>query len=222
MSDALTSETPEDEAAVETPAEDEAVDAGSVDSADVIPKKRFDGLMSTYQAEKRAAQAEIEGLRAEIDSLQAGAESETTDVADQELLQEVRALQAELANERIGRARADAIAKFPAAAPLADLIVGESPEAIEQMAETIAARLTAAGIGTGDVSDITDADETDATDTTDTTGSVEPPVIGGGGGAVDENATFDERKADAIANKDWSGFLAAAYDEVEANSGADL
>lgn len=212
MSDALTPEAPEEATAADAPVADEAANVGSVDSTEVIPKERFNGLMARYNADKAAWEAERDAMRAEQERLstQAGTEPEVSD----ELLDEVRALRQELANEKLGNARAHAISKYPDAAPLADLIIGNTPEEIEAMAAEIATRL--AGLkapGTPEASGV--ENEPPAPEA--------PPVAPqvGGAAAFDAGDTLDDQRRSALESKDFSAFLRATADHAD-SQGADL
>lgn len=120
-----------------------APEPGSAASEEsVVPKARFDGLMSAYQRDKARLEAEIEALKARLDSTP---EPEVRDVAQRDDLDTIRAeigeLRELLLGERLEKARYEAVAKYPEVAPLADLLVGSSPEEIEAMAAEVATRL---------------------------------------------------------------------------------
>lgn len=221
MSDALTPETPETDAAVETPAADEAVNDGSVDSTEVIPKERFNGLMSTYQSEKRAWEVERDAMRTELERLedQAGG-NENVDEAV--LAQTVEAIVSQrLADERAADAsRKAALDKYPDAAVFADLIVGDSPEAFENMARVLSERVQSFKPAVaGDET----TEETTETNTTvvDADGRVRAPQTSGSN-TVDDHGTVDEAMAEAIVNKDFPALMRAAEERSRLQQGADL
>ncbi len=213
MSDILASDAPASDSAVETPEPGAAAEVESVDSAEVIPKERFDGLMSKYQSEKRTLTETLALAEAEIERLQAQAEKEP-EVADDGLVDEVRSLKADLLEERLSRARVEAVAKYPGAAPLADLIVGSTPAEIEAMAATLHERLAGISAPAEDASG--DASNEDVADAA--SGAPEAPVapVVGGAVAFDDSASVDDNIQAALAAKDFTAFLRAA--EARADS----
>lgn len=218
MSDALTPDAPVDEAAATAPAPDTAAEVGSVDSPEVVPATRFNGLMSKYNADKSAWDAERVALRAELERLQS-VEEEPTFVSD-ELATEVQALRAELAAERRGNALARAIEKYPEAAPFADLIRGETVADIEAMASELASRMH--GLAPTSPGTAPAADE-NAT-TAPVAEAPEVPTIGGAV-TVDDTVATDDVIADAVSKKDFSalwGGLNRRAQERAAAQGAEL
>lgn len=217
MSEALTPEAPEVEAAVEAPAPAEAAIVGSVESPSVIPTERFNGLMSKYNADKSAWELERESMRTQLESLETQAVTENNDMSD-EVLAEVRQLRQELQQEKLKGVRAAAVAKYPGSAPLADLIIGDTPEAIEAMASELHERLTALTTATGAAPAAT---ETSTTAPAATAAPVSAPLAGGAVN-VDDGATADENVHTALESGDFSAFLRAAAQRAEQSAGADL
>lgn len=209
MSDILASDAPGDEGTAPegTPPTPPAADVDSVDSTEVIPKERFNGLQSKYQSEKSEWEREREAMTTELERL-SQAEPEN-DVSD-EVLEELRQLRAERAADKLGAARRDAIDKYPGAAPLADLIVGETPEEIEQMAKELQHRLSGLTPATEgqDDADSTDASNEDSGDDGTPPAPPKAPVVGGGTD-FDENATIEDNISAAVASKDFTAFLRA-------------
>jgi hypothetical protein len=122
------------------------VDASSTEGTQVVSEDRFKGLQREFhrqQAEWKNRQAEYE---ATIESLQAKETSpemtptESTAVND-DVLAELQALRAELANQRVETERGKILAEFPEAAPFADLIIGDTPDALRSVAAEIASRV---------------------------------------------------------------------------------
>lgn len=221
MSTSLTSDAPADDSAAQAPEPEAAAPVGSVDSPEVVPAERFNGLMARYNADKASAAAEAEALRAEIERLQR-AEVELPAVADENVLDEVQALRSELAAERRTRLINEAVQKFPGAAPLADLIVGTNKADIEAMASELQTRLS--GLSPATPADAgEEGSETPVAPAGEAPATPEAPVVGGNI-ALDESATADEDIANAVAAKDFSAFLRAAERRsVERESqGADL
>ena len=216
--DMLTPEVPEDDPAANAPGSDPAVDGGSVDSPSVIPAERFNGLMARMNADREAFDAERKALENEIERLQAKPKETPVVSEDSGVLEELQAVRQELQRERMDRARAQAIAKHPGAAPLADLIVGDSPESIEQMAALLEQRLAALSPG----APVTDADaDPDLGDDGDKPDAPDVPLLGGGQ-SIDSDKLPNEAIVEAVANKDFAGFLAAAQERAEASAGAAL
>jgi len=211
MSDALTPEAPEAVEAAAAPPAAEAVEVGSVDSTEVIPKERFNGLMSTYNREKAAWEAEREAMLAENERLsEAGTESDVSD----EVLTELQALRQELLNEKLSNARKAAIEKYPGAKPLADLIIGNSPDEIEAMAAEISSRLEGLTAPAG-------APEADASGEVEPAPAAAAPVAPqvGGAAAFDADATVDDEMHAALDSKDFGAFLRAAAQRAENSQG---
>jgi len=131
------------------------------------------------------------------------------------VIDEVRALRDELAIERRTNALRDALAKHPGAAPLADLIVGNTPADIMAMAGVLEERLSGLAPVAGEAD--ADADATDVSgDAAD--GADEAPLLGGAA-EFNDAVPVDEAIADAIANQDFGAFFRAA--EARAVMGTD-
>ena len=117
-----------------------------------------------------------------------------------------------LYSERLENIRSATLDKYPEAKPFADMIVGNTPEEIEDVARTIADRLK--GI-TGEIS----PEEEAATEEVVAPGVAEEvpptpvaPVIGGGTlSPADESLTT--RKVEALSSGNMSAFLEAAWEE---------
>ncbi len=207
MSDALSPDAPATDAAtpevsVQAPVDGTAVTDGSAGSADVVPKDRFNGLMSAHQrtlAELEAERQARAALEAQLNS------KETHTVADDELRDEVRTLQDELRAERLERAKEKALAKYPEAAPLADLIIGSTAVEVETVAKAIAERLKALNPAPTPTPDPTPEPVADATPAP----VADAPVIGGGGSATPAEPTVDDAVRQALSKGDWSEYWSA-------------
>jgi len=217
MSTTLPDGTPEADAAADAPADDSAATTDSVSSADVIPKERFNGLQAKYQTDKSAWDAERAALLSQLETRHQAEETPEVSEANEELAAQVAALTKELARQSSANARRDAIAKFPGAAPLADLIVGDTPEEIEAVASMLQDRLAGLVPATGsdDSDDADDDSETDATGASGdaASGSSTPPTHGGGA-TFDGDAAVGDKIAAAVEARDFSGFLAAATERA--------
>lgn len=215
MSDALTPEAPEPQAEVPsvedpTPVDGTAVASGSAGTTEtkMVEVERFNGLMSSHQR----ALADLENERQLRVALEARlTQQETPQVADS--AEEVAALRAELQEERLDRAKTAALAKYPAAAPLADLIVGTTAREIEDVTAAIATRLQSL------VPTATETAPAEEVATETATTEVAPatevaPVTAGGGAApvVDEDATA--KRQEALAKGDWNAFWEAGAGQV--------
>ncbi|MGZ4518848.1 MAG: hypothetical protein ACXVGB_00320 [Mycobacteriaceae bacterium] len=223
MSDeVLSPETPDAPAAAQAPAPATAAADGSVDSPSVTPTEkapvktvdadRFNGLMSTYQTEKTAWEAERESMRAELERLEKQAEPEPSSMSD-DALTELRALRAELAAEKLATARAQAVAEFPGSAPLADLIVGETPDAIRSMAQELHERLT--GLTTPAADAPAPAATDSPTDAPAPAAAAAPPAAPTHGGAVPVSDVPDlgAVRAEAVAARDFGAWWNAVLQE---------
>lgn len=222
--DTLPSVAPEESVAVVddmAPAESPEVPVGSLDSSDVIPKERFNGLMAKYQSEKAEWEAQQEALLNELDTMRSfkAAESEVEEVSDERVLDELQALRAELAAQKLETARAEAIAQYPEAAPLADLIVGNSPKEIHSMAAEIANRLSGIKGAEAPASEApaTDAAAEVSSEPVAETPPAEVPTIGGAS-AFQSDVPIDEAIGAALEAKDFSAFIAAAARRAELNA----
>lgn len=211
MSDALTPEAPELEAVTPAVAESAPVDGTAVASgsagtatAKTVEAERFNGLMSSHQKVLTELAQERE-LRATLEARLT--QQETPQVADS--AEDIAALRAELREERLDRAKAEALAKYPAAAPLADLIIGNTAKEIEDVTAAIATRLQAI-IPAATETVVEETEEAPAAEAV----AVAPVVAGGGSTppAVDENATA--KRQEALAKGDWNGFWEAGAGQV--------
>lgn len=235
MSDALTDTAPSegtaatpvgDEAPVTEPAVVEA--SGQGDDTKFVEAARFNGLMSKFNktqeqllAEQRAREelaAEVSALRAELSNRTEPAQ-ETEPVSEASatpsaLEQQVEFLAQELLRERAEKAREQAVqtalAKYPEAAPFADMLVGESPEQFEQVASDIAERVKTLGVSA-------------PSNTPPAEPVTEAPVTGGGPGLVpDGGANFEDKIAAAIENRDFRTYLRLKQEAALAGAGEQL
>ena len=215
MSDPLTPETPDEVDSAEAQSTGEAVESASTE----ITKERFNGLQAKLQttlrelADEREARAALEQRAPSI---------KDTDMSDNDaaaLAAELREVRAELAATRLADAKRDALREFPAAAPLADLIIGNSREEIRTVAEMISDRLGSvapAAPASGD--DFSDAEDSAldaaiiaaAEDAASSSPIVVPPTAPVAGGAYDAASPVVEQRKQAIATGDWDGFFDAA------------
>ena len=221
MSQTLTEDAPSTDVAADlteepAPAPGGEVTVGSAGGDDYVEKSRFNGLMSTFNKTKDEYEGKLAAAQAEIESLRAAPERQETlvpDTGDIGTLQEkVDQLTQMLYSERLENIRSATLDKYPEARPFADMIVGSTPDEIEDVARTIADRLK--GI-TGEVSP-----EEDGEVVTDAGGAPEvvippapaAPVIGGGTTSPDDGAVAT-RKVEALASGNMAAFLEAAWEE---------
>ena len=218
MSDALTPEAPEPQTEVPSvedpaPVDGTAVASGSAGTADtkMVEAERFNGLMSTFQRTKSELETERQ-LRVALEARLI--QQEIPQVADS--AEEVAALRAELQEERLERAKVAALAKYPAATPLADLIMGTTAREIEDVTAAIATRLQAL-IPTATeavaAAEVETTEQVTAPEGEAASAAVAPVVAGGGAApAADENATA--KRQEALANGDWNAFWEAGAGQI--------
>lgn len=222
MSDALTPDAPNEGAAVqEAPAPEVEVESGSAGEAppNVVPADRFNGLMSKYQSEKSEWDQRFSAMEAELNSLRAK-DQETQEVPNEdvaELKAQVAGLTELLLNERSEAAREKVLDKYPDAKPFADLIVGGTPEEMEQVASALHDRMQLLK-GKLPATETTDTETTETAPAGEVEGApvVEAPEHSGAVTATGQE-TLVEAKNQAIANRDFEGFLAAASALQEAS-----
>lgn len=213
MSEALSTEAPDTSTATSSveelaPVVGTAVTDGSAGAAETryVEADRFNGLMSAHQRALGELEAERRA-RAELEARYNN--QETPVVADAEALDEVRQLREELRTERLEVAKAKALEKYPAAAPLADLILGGTAAEIESVAAAIAERLSALVPAPTTDTTVTDAStETTAPVVEVTAPVVTAPVVAGGVTAPTTPSANEAVEA-ALASKDWNAYWAA-------------
>ena len=221
MSQTLTEDAPSTDVAADlteepAPAPGGEVTVGSAGGDDYVEKARFNGLMATLNKTKDDYEARLAAATAEIESLRAAPERQETlvpDTGDIGTLQEqVSQLTNMLFAERLEGVRAATLDKYPEAKPFADMIVGNTPEEIEDVARTIADRLK--GI-TGEISPEEEA-ATEEVVAPGPAGEAPPtpvaPVIGGGTSSPDDG-TLASRKTEALVQGNMGAFLEAAWEE---------
>jgi hypothetical protein len=177
--------------------------------------------MAKYQSEKAAWEATNEALLNELDTIRHSVvDSEVEDtVADERVLDELQALRAELAAQKLETARAEAIAQYPEAAPLADLIVGNSPKEIHAMAAEIANRLSGisgANEAPAPAEEAEVAAEVSSAPVAEAPVSEVPTICGAS--AFQSDVPIDEAIGAALEAKDFSAFIAAASRRAELNA----
>lgn len=114
-------------------------DGTAVDTESAELRKRFNGLMAKHQSALDALVQEREQRLAAEARLQEG--QNTVSETDNATLSEVQALRAELAESRLAAAKSEALRKYPDAAPMADLIAGNTVQEIEQVTRAFAERI---------------------------------------------------------------------------------
>lgn len=189
------------------------------DNEKVVPAARFNGLMGKFNQTKNALD-EANRRIAELEAASVPAREETSNVSDTSALeQQVAALQQMLMQEQVDKARKAAIEEYPEAAPFADLIIADTPEAVKDMARVLAERVKQAGGSTPPAEESAPAATEQPTEPIQGLGAEQPPaappaapVVPGGttaGGTA--GPTPDEAVQDALSRKDFSGFLQAAW-----------
>lgn len=216
MSTSLSSDAPVEDleaGSVESdaPSSESEVDGTSVGKSkpDMVEASRFNGLMSALNKEK----AEKAALEAELANLQRGTNTVTDDNV---ALEEIRNLRAELAAERLENAKAKVLEEFPQAKLFADLIMGDSPQELREVAKVLAERVAlitptqTAGAETEKVVEGTPV--SDSTSTSTEEHREVAPTGASGGGSVDDEVGAGERVSEAIAKGDWSAYLSAKFE----------
>lgn len=212
MSEALTPEAPELDSEVpavadQAPEDSTAVESGSAGAtADTVEASRFNGLMSAHQK----ALAELATERTQRAALEARLtqQEETPQVTDSNdaLAAQVESLRNELQTERLAGVKARVLEQYPEAKPLADLIVGSTPEEIESVAAAIAERLQAIVAPPAEV--VTTDEGVTPPEPVITAPVVHAPVVVGGT-APPAIPGQEERVAAALQEKSWDKFWAA-------------
>lgn len=210
MSEVLSNETPEAPpadlaTATVPPGGVEAVVEGSAETAPAtVDAKRFNGLMSAHQTALDALKVERDARIA----LEARLQEENKPVPETDQ-NEVALLRRELAEQRAESARAAALAKYPEAAPFADLIQGNTAAEVEGVAAAIAQRIKA-------LNPTAPVDETEVVvPVVEVPAPVVVPVITGGAIAPGEPSRHEELQ-EALKKGDWNGFWAAKTTPSEA------
>lgn len=223
MSESLPGAAPLDDSAVPS-AEASAPDSTQevvTDSArgnDYVEASRFNGLMGRFNR----TQSELEQARQRIAELEANPPATegpavTADVSALEA--QVNQLTSMLMQERLESAKAKAIQEFPGAAAFADLIIADSPEAIQDMAKVLHERVTQ---GQAPQAPAADSGEQPAAEQAPPAAPEAPsapvaPVVGGGTSIEGSTPDPEENVVAAIRNKSFAGFLKAKW---EAQQGA--
>jgi hypothetical protein len=200
LSEALTPEAPETDSAVtsvedQAPEDGTAVADGSAGDGDEW-KRRFDGLMASSQRRESELRNQLEALESRITS------QETPDVADEAVLAKLEALEERARKAERKANLKEVLDRYPAAKPLADLIVGDTLEDMENVAAAIAQRLPSLGQSQEPEEPEAPAD-----------GDAEPaapeaPVIGGGAAAPTEPSNHEAVTA-ALESGSWADYWAA-------------
>lgn len=213
MSLELTSDAPETDSAapsveVTAPEDGMAVLDGSAGTAPAktVDANRFNGLMAAHQrtlAELDVARAERADLEARINSTE-----EIPEVADEAILDRLDKMEARAVRAERETALGRALAKYPDAAPFADLIVGSNPEDIENVAAAIAER-AATLKGTGSPAPVEEGQDATFTNDAPVVETPEAPVIGGGGVASPVEPSTTEAVQAALDKNSWSDYWTA-------------
>lgn len=218
MSTSLSSDAPVEDLEAgsvepDAPTSESEVDGTSVGTPKpaMVEASRFNGLMSALNKEK----AERAALEAELANLQRGTQTVTDDNV---ALDEIRNLRAELAAERLENAKAKVLDEFPDAKLFADLIVGDSPQELREVAKVLSERVALIKPAQVAEADSGKAQGDPVSGNTDA-GEPEPPAPTGasGGGSVDEAVGAGERVSEAIAKGDWSAYLASKFESQQMN-----
>lgn len=212
MSDALAQDTPVPEPAAEAPGSQPAVESESAGAVATVPADRFNGLMSKYQSDKAEWDSKLASMQAELQTLRDKQET-IQPVDNSELEAKLEQVTSMLLEERAGSAREKALAKYPEAAPFADMIVGDSAEEVMGVAAAIAERVKS--IVPATATDVPVAEP--EVPATEPEAEVEPPMpefgAGASGGAAfsPESQALVDAKEEAIQKGDFDGFLNAAW-----------
>lgn len=224
LSEVLSTEAPESTPAVPAtagpaPGDEEVVVDGSAGeaAAKTVDAARFNGLMSAHQ---KALDALAEERAARI-ALEARTQEEKSIVSDTDN-NEVALLRQELADQRMATSRAAALAKYPDAAPFADLIVGGSASEIESVAKAISERVATVKAGLVPAPEVEASTETVETapvgTAAGTTAPAPVPMVTGGTTAPGEPTSRTEQLQAALQTGSWDGFWAAKTTPAEASN----
>lgn len=219
MSEALAPDAPGSDSAASSvednaPGDGTAVADGSAGATtEMVEASRFNGLMSAHQK----ALSDLEAARTAQAALEARlTQQETTQVTeanDSALAAEVAQLRRELQAERLESVKARVLEQYPEAKPLADLIVGDTPEQIESVAAQIAQRLQAAAGTTSAVDEAAvaaaAAQATEAEEAAAVAAAANTAPVVVGGTTPPASAGQEERVAAALAKGSWAEFWAA-------------
>lgn len=167
--------------------------------------------MSSYnrtQNELQEAQARLAELEAQLAKKPEPQEMPVTDVSGLEA--KVNDLATLLLEQQMENARFKALEEFPEAKPFADLINASTPTEIRQVAEAIAQRIRVAG-GTEAEAQAAAGAAAEAAEAAAEEAAPEAPEVPvvAGGATYDSQALPSEAVQEAIAKKDFAGFLAA-------------
>jgi hypothetical protein len=208
---------PSDE--VSAPESGQEVVEESARGVQTVDAARFNGLMGRFNR----TQSELEQARQRIAELEATRQGATEDsVTDTSALEsQVAALQSMLMEERLDKARAQAVQEFPGAKAFADLIIADSPEAIREMAQLLhervgqAAPADPAAAAAGD-----DAGNPEpAPESAPAVAAPAAPQVAGGTSISDAPVDAQERVVDAIKRRSFSDYLRAKSEQMHAASG---
>lgn len=224
MSNALPTDALSPEAAAPpegdgAPAEGVTVDSGSAGQADTVPAERFNGLMAAFQKQKDEDAAKIAAYEAELASrnkqeTEEPVVTDTTGVA--ELTAEVNRLtqlvQGLAVKDDFKAARDTVATEYPEVAPFADLVVGETPEEILDVARTIAERIRLAGDGA--VPAPAADDPAPAGDPAPAAGNEPSAPVTPGAAVADGTDTLEAAKQTALESGDWFAYAKALGDQA--------
>lgn len=215
--DALSDEPAATSVEEQAPEQVGAVDEGSAQEG-TVPAARFNGLMSRLNQEIAARKS----LEAELVSLRSQPQEKPVTVSDDPSVQAtINALREELLEEKIERAREKALKDFPEISAFADLIVGNNPREVREVAQDLSNRLKQAGFVSAPATTTTETQETTEVPAPATVQAAqeapvpEPPVAGGATTVVGD-VSADERVTDAKKRRSFKDYLDAKWEATQA------
>lgn len=183
----------------------------------MVEASRFNGLMGKFNQ----TQSALEKARQRIAELEA-----TPVVAQEESVSDVSALQSQVAQlqqmlveERLDKARDEAIKEFPGAAAFADLIIADTPEAVKEMAKVLHERVSqgqAPEAPAPEASAEAPAPEAEAQAPPVAPAAPQAPQVAGGTSVQGGPVNPEEAVVEAVRKGSFTDFLKAKWDATQA------
>ena len=186
---------------------------------DSVPKARFDGLMGRLQKEineTSSIEVERDRLAAEVESLRSTTSRENEDLSEIAELKEQVAVLANLLTTREAKSARDTVlAEFPELAPIADLLVGDDPDELREVANRLKPLIaTQAPVEETEPVDAEGNPVTPAVPAEPVVPATPAVPVTGGGVAFEGASAIEDRVSDAVKKKDFAGFLKAARERA--------
>lgn len=226
LSELLTDSAPDSEdAAYEVPSEGLAVEEGSgVSEAKVVAAERFNGLMSKFNKTQTELDSERQ-YRIELETRLQDLEARTNDIKTEEhsmtdvsgLQSQVEMLTQMLAHQQVESVRKDVLTQYPDIEPFIDLIEAPDVDAFRGLANTLNERIQImknvnAGVVVSPYEE--SVEQAPVAIEPVQTPIVEPPIFGGGSGAMAPAEGSEDRISEAIKNRDFGAFMRAKTEQT--------